>query len=75
MYELATGDWLFSPEDKDDIPRDIDHLAQMTRRIGQDHSDAALERFEIQKKQNNPKGKEMYLTSLDFIYPPPLQIY
>ena len=75
MYEFATGDWLFSPEHKDDIPRDIDHLAQMTRRTGQDHSDAALERFEIQNKQNNPKGKETYLKSHDFTYPSPLQIY
>ena len=50
MYELATGHWLFSPQAKDDIPRDVVDLAQMTQRTGQGHSDAALEQYGIREK-------------------------
>ena len=58
MYELATGHWLFTPEAVDDIPRDVVHLAQMTRRTGQDHDDVALKQYEIREKQDDLKGKE-----------------
>ena len=57
MYEFATGSWLFDPEAMDDIPRDIIHLAQMTRRTGQDHDDASLKQYEIRGNQHDLKGK------------------
>ena len=62
MYEFATGHWLFRPKDVDDIPQDVVHLAQMTQRTGQDHDDATLKQYEIQKKQPDLKGKERTYT-------------
>ena len=56
MYEFATGHWLFSPEARDDISRDVAHLAQMTQRTGQEHDDAALKQSETRGKQNDLKG-------------------
>ena len=68
MYELATGHWLFNPKTMDDIPRDIVHLAQMTRRTGQEHDDVTLKQYEIRKKQPDLKGKEMHPHVLRFIH-------
>jgi len=68
MYEFATGHWLFRPEAKDGIPRDIDHLAQMIQRTGQDHSDVSLKQYEIRKKQDDLGGKETSPKILQFIH-------
>jgi len=56
MYEFATGHWLFQPEAKDDISRDVVHLAQMTQRTGQDHDDAALKQYETREEETDLKG-------------------
>ena len=56
MYEVATGHWLFKPEAKDDISRDVVHLAQMTQRTGKDHDDATLKQYETRGKQTDLKG-------------------
>ena len=56
MYEFATGHWLFRPGAKDDIPRNIVHLTQMTQRTGQDHDIAALKQYNIRGTQNDLKG-------------------
>ena len=71
MYEFATGHCLFKPEAKDDISRDVVHLAQMTQRTGQVHSDAVLKQYEIQQNQNDLKGKEMDPKISNFIHPHP----
>jgi len=68
VYEFVTGHLLFEPEARDGIPRDIDHLAQMTQRIGQDHSDDSLKHYEIREKQDDLKGKETTPKILHFIY-------
>lgn len=41
-YEVTTCGWLFKPEVTDDIPCDIDRLAQMAQHTGQDHDDTPL---------------------------------
>ena len=60
MYKYATSRWLFNPEAVSDISRDVVHLAQMARRIGQDHDDAALKQCEIRERQHDLKGKETH---------------
>ena len=60
MYKYATSRWLFNPEAVSDISRDIVHLAQMARRIGQDHDDAALKQCKILEKQYDLKDKEIH---------------
>ena len=65
MYEFATGHWLFRPEAKDGIPRGIVHLAQMSQRTGQDHSDVALKQY---KKKDDIKGKETKPKTLHSIH-------
>jgi len=73
MYEFATGHSLFKPEARDDIPRDVVHLAQMTQRTGHDHSDVTLKQYEIREKHNDLKGKETNPKASNFIYLPYLQ--
>jgi len=68
MYEFATGHWLFNPQAMGGIPRSVVHLAQMTQRTGQDHDDAALKQYEIQKKHNDLKGKRTHPTIFRFIH-------
>jgi len=68
MYEFASGHWLFKPEAKDDVSRDIIHLAQMAQRTGQDHDDAALKQYETREKQTDLKGKETHPKTLHFIH-------
>ena len=58
MYEFATGRWLFNPEATSDVSGGVVHLAQMTQRTGQNHEDAALERYGIREKLHDAKGKE-----------------
>jgi len=60
MYEFAMGHWLFSPKAKDDTPRDVVHLAQMTQRTGHDHDDAALKQYETRVKRTDLKGEETH---------------
>ncbi|EMD41946.1 hypothetical protein CERSUDRAFT_110500 [Gelatoporia subvermispora B] len=45
MFELATGQWLFSPDVATDLPREVVHLSQMVQRIGDAHDEATLKRF------------------------------
>ena len=73
MYEFAAGHCLFKPEAKGDISCDVVHLAQMTQRTGQDHSDVALKQYEIREKQDGLKGKETDPKTSDFTHPPHLQ--
>ncbi|KAF9780781.1 kinase-like domain-containing protein [Thelephora terrestris] len=56
MYEFATSSWLFWPEAMGDISSDVVHLAQMTRRTGQDHDDVALKQYEIREKHHDLHG-------------------
>jgi hypothetical protein len=58
MYELATDDWLFRPKAVDNIPRDVDHLALITKCTGQDHDDATLKQYETKEKHKDLKGIE-----------------
>ncbi|PAV18716.1 kinase [Pyrrhoderma noxium] len=55
MYEFATGNWLFTPKAKDDISRDVIHLAQMTLRTGQEHDESILEQYKSQGEKNDIK--------------------
>jgi serine/threonine-protein kinase SRPK3 len=45
MYEWATGHWLFDPEERDGLSRDLVHLAQMTERTAQHHDEATLQHY------------------------------
>ncbi|KAF8812702.1 kinase-like protein [Phlegmacium glaucopus] len=47
MYEWATSNWLFSPEGRDGVSRDLIHLAQMTERTGQHHEEATLQHYRL----------------------------
>jgi hypothetical protein len=57
MFEFATGHWAFTPGATEGLPRDIEHLTQMTQLTGQDHDQAVLEQYEVLQKQHNLKGR------------------
>ncbi|KAF8812624.1 kinase-like protein [Phlegmacium glaucopus] len=48
MYEWATSNWLFSPEGRDGVSRDLMHLAQMSERTGQHHIRTVLSEATVQ---------------------------
>ena len=56
MYEFVAGDWLFQPRSKSDLSRDVIHLAQMTLRTGQEHDEAAFEKYKGEEGQKDIKG-------------------
>ncbi|OCH94721.1 kinase-like protein [Obba rivulosa] len=45
MFELATGQWLFSPDVPTDLPREVVHLSQMAQRMQDAHELAPLRRY------------------------------
>ena len=67
MYEFATGNWLFTPKAKDDISRDVIHLAQITLRTGQEHDESILEQYKSQGEKNDIKGMAFTSTSDIFL--------
>ncbi|GJJ08243.1 hypothetical protein Clacol_002452 [Clathrus columnatus] len=68
MYEFIAGQWLFDPKRSDDIPMEIDHLAQITQRTGEHFNEAVLQNYALRKEIKDITGRVILEKFIPHLY-------